>query len=122
MACDVEVAGAPARLPKETEIAVFRIIQAALHNVVSHAQATHARVQFDFAGAWLNVCVEDDGVGFDPDVALTAPGDHLGLIGMKERAEALGAELVVDSAEGRGTRIALRLPSCAQASEEQSYG
>ena len=55
--------------------------------------------------------VEDDGIGFDPEPALTAPGEHLGLIGMKERAEGLGAELIVDSTSGKGTRIELRLPS-----------
>lgn len=108
--CGVDVVGPSCRFPKETEIAVFRIIQAALHNVVSHAYATQSGVLFDFLGPRLRVCVEDDGIGFDPAAALTAPGDHLGLIGMKERAEALGAELVVDSCKGRGTRIELRLP------------
>lgn len=113
--CEIQVVGRSRRLPKEIEIAVFRIIQAALHNVATHAQATDALVAFDFGAEWLRVSIEDDGIGFDPAPALTAPGEHLGLIGMKERAEGLGAELVVDSAAGKGTRIGLRLPSAASA-------
>lgn len=111
--CEIQVIGRSGRLPKEMEIAVFRIIQAALHNVATHAQATHAQVGFEFGADWLQVRIEDDGVGFDPKPVLDAPGEHLGLIGMKERAEGLGAELIVDSAAGRGTRIELRLPSPA---------
>ena len=114
--CEIHVTGRSRRLPKEIEIAVFRIIQAALHNVATHAQATHAQVGFDFGAHRLQVRIEDDGTGFDPAPALNAPGEHLGLIGMKERAEGLGAELIVDSAAGKGTRIALRLPSPASTS------
>jgi signal transduction histidine kinase len=113
IACEIHVVGRSRRLPKGIEIAVFRIIQAALHNVATHAQAGRAQVGFDFGADWLQVRVEDDGIGFDPAPALMAPGEHLGLIGMKERAEGLGAELIVDSALGEGTRIELRLPSPA---------
>lgn len=109
--CEVRVVGRSRRLPKEIEIAVFRIIQAALHNVATHAQARRAQVGFDFGVDWLQVCIEDDGIGFDPEAALAAPGEHLGLIGMKERAEGLGAELIVSSTLGKGTRVELRLPS-----------
>lgn len=108
--CRVEVSGAPRRLPRQAEIAIYRIIQAALHNVASHAQAGQAFVRFDFDANRLSVDVEDDGVGFDPKAAMTMPGEHLGLIGMKERAEGLGAALRVTSAPGEGARIALHLP------------
>jgi signal transduction histidine kinase len=116
--CEIQVVGPSRRLPKEIEIAVYRIIQAALHNVATHAQAGRALVDFDFGTDWLQVRIEDDGIGFDPKPALNAPGEHLGLIGMKERAEGLGAELIVDSAAGKGTRIELRLPSPASANGE----
>ncbi len=109
--CQVQVAGRPRRVSKETEVAIYRIIQAALHNVASHAQAKSARVGFDFGADWLHAVVEDDGIGFDPDTVINIPGEHLGLIGMKERAESLGAALTVTSAPGRGARIELRLPS-----------
>ncbi len=109
--CPVQVVGRPRRLPKQTEAAVYRILQAALHNVATHARAKRATVGFDFGAAWLQVIVEDDGVGFDPETVINTPGEHLGLIGMKERAEGLGAALAVKSTPGHGTRIELRLPS-----------
>ena len=103
--------GRPRRLPKDTEAAIYRIVQAALNNAASHAQAQEATVAFDFGAAWLQVVIEDNGVGFDPEAVINLPGEHLGLIGMKERAEALGAWLAVKSAPGQGTRIEVRLPS-----------
>ncbi len=115
--CEIQVVGRPRRLPKEIEIAIFRILQAALHNVASHAKATHAQVCFDFGADWLKTSIEDDGIGFDPAATLAAPGEHLGLIGMKERAEGLGAELIVNSTVGQGTKIELRLPSPAYVDE-----
>jgi two-component system sensor histidine kinase DegS len=96
-------------LSKETEVAIYRIIQAALHNVASHAQAHRAQVGFDFGADSLQVTIEDDGLGFDPEAALHTPGEHLGLIGMRERAESLSADLAVNSTPGRGTRIGLNL-------------
>ena len=110
MDCQVQVAGQPRRLTKETEITIYRIIQAALHNVATHAQADQARVYFDFGTASLQVRIEDNGLGFDPEKAMTTPGEHLGLIGMNERAESLGASLVVRSAPGHGTQINLHQP------------
>jgi signal transduction histidine kinase len=115
--CEIQVVGRSRRLPKEIEVAVFRIIQAALHNVASHAHARRAQVGFDFGSDWLKVRIEDDGVGFDPAAVMTVPGEHLGLIGMKERAEGLGAELIVSSTPGAGTRVELRLPSPAYLDE-----
>lgn len=109
--CQVQVAGRARRLPRQTEIAIYRIIQAALHNVASHAQASRAQVCFDFGVDGLHVVIEDDGIGFDPQITMTAPGERLGLIGMKERAEGLDAGLQVTSAPGQGARIELQLPS-----------
>ncbi len=109
--CQVQVTGHPRRLPRATEVAVYRIIQAALHNVATHARAGRAQVDFDFSAARLQVVIQDDGVGFDPQAIMSIPGEHLGLIGMKERAEGLGANLTVTSAPGQGTRIEFHLPS-----------
>jgi signal transduction histidine kinase len=109
--CQIRVTGVPRRLSKETEIAVYRIIQAALHNVTTHAQASRAQVGFDFAEQWLEVVVRDNGIGFDPQAVIATPGQHLGLIGMQERAEGLGASLNVTSTPGEGTQVRLRLPA-----------
>ncbi|HEU0293499.1 MAG TPA: GAF domain-containing sensor histidine kinase [Anaerolineales bacterium] len=109
--CQIQIAGKAQRLYKETEVTIYRIIQAALHNVATHARAKHARVHFDFGTAALQVNVEDDGIGFDPEAVMRLPGEHLGLIGMKERAEGLKADLMVDSAPGKGSRIMLCVPA-----------
>ncbi len=108
--CSVEVAGKTQRLPRETEVAVYRVIQAALHNVATHSHAGQVHVSFDFSSAALRVSVRDNGIGFNPDAVMRLPGEHLGLIGMKERAEGLGAELKVESAPSSGTGITLSLP------------
>ncbi len=110
IACQVQVAGRPRRLDKEAEITIYRIIQAALHNVATHAQADQVRVYFDFGTASLQVRIEDNGIGFDPQKAMNTPGEHLGLIGMNERAESLGASLDVQSTPGQGAQIKLQQP------------
>ena len=109
--CDIQVVGKSQRMIHETEVTIYRIIQAALHNVATHAQAKHAKVNFDFGTATLQVEIEDDGKGFDPEAVMRLPGEHLGLIGMKERAEGLKAELTVNSEAGSGSRIMLRVPA-----------
>lgn len=109
--CQMQVAGKIQRLARTTEVTIYRIIQAALHNVATHAQANHATVHFNFGTAAFQVIIEDDGIGFDPEQVMRLPGEHLGLIGMKERAEGLKADLTVDSAPGKGSRIVLRVPA-----------
>ncbi len=111
--CEIQIAGKAQRLPRETEVAVYRIIQAALQNVATHSQGKHVEVRFDFASAAMCVSVRDDGIGFNPEAVMALPGEHLGLIGMRERGESLGAELTVDSAPGKGTAIILVLPEPA---------
>jgi signal transduction histidine kinase len=109
--CKVQLFGVSHRLSKDTEIGIYRIVQAALNNVASHAKAEKVRVAFHYIENYLRVIIEDDGVGFDPDSVFTIPGEHLGLIGMKERAEGIGAELDISSELGSGTRIELLLDS-----------
>jgi signal transduction histidine kinase len=111
LSCRIKVTGLPRRLSKEAEIAIYRIIQAALHNVPAHAQATKANVHFDFGSTSFQVVVSDNGIGFDVANATATPGEQLGLIGMKERAEALDAQLDIASGPGAGTRITLVLHS-----------
>jgi len=107
--CNVQVRGQSRRLSRDIEIAIYRVLQAALHNVVSHAQASQVQILFDFGANWLQVRITDDGIGFEPQVILNAPGDHLGIIGMIERAEGIGASLHIEAVKGEGTQIELRL-------------
>jgi signal transduction histidine kinase len=109
--CQVRIIGRALRLPKAIETTIYRIIQGALQNVASHAQATQAQVGFHFGREQLRVVIEDNGIGFDPQAMMDTPGERLGLLGMRERAEGLGAALTVTSASNKGTRIELSLPA-----------
>lgn len=104
------VKGEPRRLSPEQELAIYRIVQEALNNVIKHARAHRAEVTLIFE-AELCVTISDDGVGFSvPDrvETLTELG-HFGLIGLRERAELIGARLTITSSP-RGTTVELRLP------------
>ncbi len=96
------------RLPAEVEEALYRIAQEALHNVVKHADARQVRIVLRREGGEVRLRVEDDGKGFDP--AAVPPG-HLGLAGMRARAERIGADLVVASSARSGTRVEVTLPA-----------
>jgi signal transduction histidine kinase len=94
------------RLALDVEEALYRIAQEALHNVVKHANATSARIVLRRAGNEVRLSVEDDGVGFDPD---EVPRGHLGLVGMRQRAERMGAEISIGRKPGSGSRVAVSL-------------
>jgi PAS domain S-box-containing protein len=95
------------RVPPETEITAFRIIQEALSNVARHAGVKAASVAVWTEEGWLGLRVEDEGRGFDP----AAPGGaSTGLSGMNERARLVGGVLTLDSRPEAGTRLMARLP------------
>jgi PAS domain S-box-containing protein len=97
------------RLPMAVETALYRVVQEAMTNVVRHAGATRVDVLAECRGDRVLVMVEDDGVGFEP--GQVKGGDHFGLIGLKERAEALNGTLSVESAPGAGTTVVVEVPS-----------
>jgi signal transduction histidine kinase len=99
----------PGALPPEVHLALYRITQEALNNVVKHARARHAWVRLDCtdgdraaAGRSMRLAIGDDGCGFDP---AQVPPDRLGLGIMQERAQAIGASLTVASQPGQGTQV-----------------
>ncbi len=93
------------RLAGNIEPELFRVVQEALNNVVKHAHSDQAKVILDLEDTTsVHLLVEDNGVGFDPDVAKALPG-HLGLTSIQERVEALGGKLAIDSQPGKGTRL-----------------
>src|SRR5262249_18949136 len=97
------------RLAPAVEIAVCRIGQSALTNVTKHAQARQAHVLVQLVAGTLVCQVRDDGIGFDPAASQACPRG-LGLVGMRERLEALGGELCIESAPDRGTVVTARVP------------
>jgi signal transduction histidine kinase len=113
---EVDVDVAPCRLPAHVEVALYRIAQEALQNVMKHAAAGRVAVRLSTTAAGgVRLVVEDDGVGFHPaEVAAGAGrgGDpSYGLVGMQERAELVGATLQVTSAAGTGTRVEVEIPA-----------
>jgi signal transduction histidine kinase len=96
-------------IPPLAEIQLIRIIHEGLSNVFKHAQATAAAVTMERDSGLLKMTVEDNGKGFVPN---TMAGErfHFGLQTMKERAEALGGRLTIDSAPGKGTRVIVVFP------------
>ncbi|MCL4458946.1 MAG: GAF domain-containing sensor histidine kinase [Chloroflexi bacterium] len=106
-----EVRGAPHRLAVPAEVAIYRIIQEALHNARKHADATIVRLILEFEPEMLRITIEDDGKGFAQNREMTTCSEHLGLAGMKERAGSIGAVVGIDSEVGRGTKIVITIPT-----------
>jgi signal transduction histidine kinase len=106
-----EWSGLDRRLPPEHEAAIFRIVQEAITNVDKHARAENVLIQASVKDQTLSIDVEDDGLGFERELAKPDPaGCGWGLLGMLERVEMLGGTLRIDSARGQGTHVALRVP------------
>ena len=99
------------RLPAEVTTATFRIVQEAITNIIRHAKASQVQVRLQRVAEELTVTVEDDGVGL-PEEDLRSPdaGQTLGILGMQERAGALGGRLEVTRRQPHGTRVLLWLP------------
>jgi len=98
-----DAAGIDARL----ETALFQIARDALDNVARHSRARSAAVQFDVRGGMAVLAIRDDGGGFD--VQAPHPRDAWGLVLMRERADAIGGQLRVESAPGSGTKVSVRV-------------
>ncbi|MGA0919517.1 MAG: ATP-binding protein [Gemmatimonadaceae bacterium] len=94
-------------LPDEVRAVVFRIIQEALTNVRRHAQAANVMVMIDARGATLEAIIRDDGIGFD---ASRPSESRLGLLGMQERAAAVGGRVLVTAMPNDGTTVSLLIP------------
>jgi len=107
---EIEVDVSPVELPPHVEVALYRIAQEALQNVVKHAQATSVslRLSAEPDGVRLTVC--DDGRGFDEAMAPDTERHSYGMVGIRERAELIGAHLSVVSRPGRGTTLELLVP------------
>ena len=97
-------------LPPEAELAMYRIVQEALSNVLRHARATRASVRIVREPERVVVTVEDDGQGFDPAEVAAREQAGLGLFGMNERAAYLGGRAEVRSTPGAGTRVRAEVP------------
>jgi signal transduction histidine kinase len=96
----------PAKLPQELSLCLFRIVQEALQNALKHSHARSVSVRLIGGPTELELTIVDDGVGFDVD---TAWGDGLGLIGIRERLDAIRGTFEIHSKPGAGTRLDVRV-------------
>jgi signal transduction histidine kinase len=97
--------------PDPVATAVFRIVQEALANVIKHSQARHATVAVRWSQRNIVVEINDDGCGIAPARLHSPPPGHLGLRGMRERANLLGGDFSIDSAPEKGTRLLATIPA-----------
>jgi signal transduction histidine kinase len=104
----VAYTGTPRRYPSAVESEAVRIAGEALANARAHAACRAVRVTCAYGRRALRLEVRDDGQGFDP--ARGAANGHFGLVGMRERAGAIGARLTVERAPGRGTAVRVVIP------------
>jgi signal transduction histidine kinase len=109
---DLDLAGLDERLDPEIETLAFRVVQEALTNVAKHSGASRAHIAVGRDGSLLRIVASDEGRGFDARRILDPShrDGGIGLTGMRDRAELFGGSVTIDSAEGRGTRIEIRVP------------
>lgn len=106
----LEVAGRPARLNSDLELAAYRIAQEALSNIVRHARATNVQVCLAFTDEDLSLTITDDGVGIGSVGEAGRPSERLGLIGMRERVSMAGGSFALSSSQPSGTRVHATIP------------
>ena len=92
-------------LPAAVQVAFYRVCQEALNNIAKHARASRVEIQLKREESVIELCIRDNGRGFDPDQILSG---HYGLGMMRERAEAAGALLSISSQPGHGTELTIR--------------
>jgi signal transduction histidine kinase len=105
---DVRIGG-ERRLPLEYEQALFRIVQEALANVVRHSGARQATIDLVYTDQDVCLTITDHGQGFDPQAPRNAR--FIGLDSMRERAQALGGTVQIESAPALGTTVSVCLPA-----------
>jgi signal transduction histidine kinase len=104
---ELAIDGDAARFGDDRTDVIFRMTEEVLRNIERHARASRARLLLQVAdGTHLTLLIEDDGVGFDP--AVSRPG-HFGLVGLREQAQLIGADIAITSAPERGTRVRISL-------------
>jgi len=112
------------QIDDEVKIAVFRIIQEALTNIVKHSEATEVEITIKNIMDYLTVMIEDNGKGFDPDTILqptekpSGKIKSLGLYGMMERTELIDGKLIIESEPNQGTTVYLTVPIRKGAADE----
>ncbi|MCA9839688.1 MAG: sensor histidine kinase [Trueperaceae bacterium] len=98
----------PKRLNPDEETVLYRVAQEALTNIVRHAKAKQASIVLTTTSKWVQLVIEDNGIGFKLEELLAA--ERIGLTGMRERVELFNGNLSIESSPGKGTSVHARLP------------
>ncbi|MFH1076515.1 MAG: ATP-binding protein [Pseudomonadota bacterium] len=110
---DLFIKDIPARFEPEKEIAIYRLVQEALTNIIRYAQAENIFISLLLRDASISLSIEDDGVGFDVQEIIdqaSSTGKGLGLMIMQERAHQLNGECSIESSRGKGTHVLVEIP------------
>ena len=116
---ELKINGEPRRFPPETELVLFRIVQESLRNVGKHAMASRVLVTIDFSPEGTLFTIRDNGRGFHPPERIgdLAGSGKLGLTGMQEGAQLIGARLSIKSIPGEGTAVTVEVPNPTEPQE-----
>lgn len=109
---NLNIAGLRDRLPADIELVLYRVAQEAVTNVAKHARATAAQITLRRSKHRVELVIDDNGIGFDPD-ASSLPDERglgLGLFGMEERVALVGGSLAIRQLAAGGTRVAASIP------------
>jgi len=100
------------RLPSEIEVALFRITQEAINNIIKHSEAKHAAIDLECDAEVCTLRIQDDGVGFDTGeiTRIDKRGRGVGVFSMKERVALVGGSCTIQSRPGEGTQITVEVP------------
>jgi signal transduction histidine kinase len=109
--CEVTVTGVPKALRADVQEQINLIGREALVNALLHSEATCIEAEVEYSPRRLRVIVRDNGRGIDPQMAQSRRDSHWGLLGMRERAESIGATLTIWSRPGAGTEVEISVPS-----------
>jgi signal transduction histidine kinase len=113
--CEVTVTGTPKALRADVQEQINLMGREALVNALLHSEATCIEAEVEYSPRRLRVTVRDNGRGIDPQVVRARRDSHWGLLGMRERAEGIGATLEIWSRPGAGTEVEILVPSHAYA-------
>ncbi len=110
LSVDVHVEGDCDNVRSEVAVAVFRVVQEALTNVVRHARATRVSLRLTAHADALELAIRDDGHGFSVEDSRARPSESVGIFGMRERIALVDGEIEIESARGQGTTVRATVP------------
>ena len=113
---NLHITGDKRRLDEHLELALFRVVQEAIHNVTRHSSAENVTIEVDYQQRGVSITIHDDGQGFHPptDLGDLAFDKHYGLLGIQERMNKLNGWFTIDSQMQQGTTLQVYLPTDAQ--------